>query len=99
MMWRPEEPASAYIKRAGVSADADVENIFIIRADGSVISPDPGSWFTRSITGLDLMPGDSIVVPEKIDKQTSYTRFIMGLKDWTQIFANFGIAVAAIHVL
>ena len=99
LMWRPEEPASAYIKRAGVSADADVENIFIIRADGSVISPDPGSWFTRSITGLDLMPGDSIVVPEKIDKQTSYTRFIMGLKDWTQIFANFGIAVAAIHVL
>ena len=45
------------------------------------------------------MPGDSIVVPERFSKERGWTKFVSGVKDWTQIFLNFGLGVAAIHVL
>ena len=40
------------------------------------------------------MPGDTIVVPEQLDK----TEFRRVLRDWTQIFSQFGLGVAALKV-
>jgi hypothetical protein len=45
------------------------------------------------------MPGDTIVVPEKLDKQTAWTKFTQGAREWTQILANFGLGAAAIKTL
>jgi hypothetical protein len=45
------------------------------------------------------MPGDTIVVPEKLDKQTGWTKFMQGAREWTQILANFGLGAAAIKTL
>jgi hypothetical protein len=42
-----------------------------------------------------LMPGDSIVVPE----QTNKGSLLRGIKDWSQILGNLGLAAAAINVL
>jgi hypothetical protein len=41
------------------------------------------------------MPGDTLVVPARVDRETKYNGFIRGLKDWTQILSNLGIGVAA----
>ncbi len=41
------------------------------------------------------MPGDTIVVPEKLDKGA----VLRGLKDWTQIVGTFIIGAAAAKVL
>ena len=41
------------------------------------------------------MPGDAIVVPEDFQ----CTTWIKDLKDWTQIFFEFGFGVAALEVL
>jgi polysaccharide biosynthesis/export protein len=41
------------------------------------------------------MPGDAIVVPEDFQ----WTTWIKDLKDWTQIFFEFGLGVAALEVL
>jgi hypothetical protein len=38
-------------------------------------------------------------VPEKLDKQTAWSAFMQGAREWTQIFANFGLGAAAIKTL
>jgi hypothetical protein len=45
------------------------------------------------------MPGDTIVVPERLNKETPYKAFTNGLKDWAQIFSGFGLGAAAIRTL
>jgi len=45
------------------------------------------------------MPGDTVVVPEKADRETAYTRFIRSAKDITAIFYQFGLGAAAIKTL
>jgi len=45
------------------------------------------------------MPGDTVVVPSKVDRESGYNILMRGLKDWTQIFSNLGIGAAAIKTL
>ncbi|MCA1248900.1 SLBB domain-containing protein, partial [Massilia sp. MS-15] len=63
-LWRPNSRVKDYLKLAGATSDADVDEVFVIRADGSVISRESGSWIFGGIGGLEVMPGDSLVVPE-----------------------------------
>lgn len=98
-LWRPNSRVNDYIKKAGLTSDADEENIFILRSDGSVISHDSVSWFSGGFGGVEIMPGDSIVVPEKFDKETRWSKFMAGTREWAQIFANFGLGAAAIKTL
>jgi hypothetical protein len=49
--------------------------------------------------GMEIMPGDTIVVPEKLDKTTAWSKFTQGAREWTQILANFGLGAAAIKTL
>ena len=98
-LWRPSARVSDYLKLAGVTPDADVDNTFILRVDGSVVSRSSGSWFMGSFSGVEVMPGDTIVVPEKFDKESTWTKFTQGTREWAQIFANFGLGAAAIKTL
>ncbi|MDK6079272.1 SLBB domain-containing protein [Massilia varians] len=98
-LWRPNSRVKDYLKMAGLTPEADVDNSFVIRADGSVLSRDAGSWLLGGIGGLEVMPGDSVVVPEKLDKETTWTKFTKGTREWAQIFANFGLGAAAIKTL
>jgi protein involved in polysaccharide export with SLBB domain len=86
-----------YLREAGgPTRTADSRHTFLIRADGSVVSK---SWasavFSRSFDDLRLNPGDTVVVPEQLDKTT----FLKSLKDWSQVFAQFGLGAAAINIL
>lgn len=98
-LWRPNSRVDDYLKLAGVSAEADLDNVFVLRVDGTVVSSEARGWFFGKIGGLEIMPGDSIVVPEKLDKQTAWSKFTQGTREWTQIFANFGLGAAAIKAL
>ena len=40
-----------------------------------------------------------MVVPERVDRETGYTAFMRGLKDWTQIIYQLGLGAAAVKVL
>jgi hypothetical protein len=75
----------------------------IIRADGTVETDYSisRSWFGRgsNVLSRPMGPGDTLFVPEKIDRRTGYTKFIQGAKDWTSILYQFGLGVAAIKVL
>jgi len=98
-LWRPNGRVKDYLKQAGMTTDADEENVFMLRADGSVVSRDTGSWLSGGFGGTVVMPGDSIVVPERLDKETSWTKFMAGTREWAQILANFGLGAAAISTL
>jgi len=98
-LWRANSRVKDYLRIAGVTADADVENTFIIRVDGTVVTNGSGGWLSMGVGGIEVMPGDSIVIPEKFDKETAWTKFTKGTREWAQIFANFGLGAAAIKTL
>lgn len=97
-LWEKGLTVGKYLHRAGPTSEADLDNVFVLRADGTVLSNQSSSWFS-STSGIEVMPGDSIVIPEKFDKETAFTRFTSGLKDWAQIFSGLGLGAAAIKTL
>jgi SLBB domain len=100
---RSNATAQHYLDRAGPTRDAEAESSMIIRADGSVEADlsTSNSWFGRGSTVLSrtLYPGDTLFVPEKVDRRTGYSKFIQGAKDWTAILYQFGIGAAALKTL
>ena len=95
-VYRPEKRFADYLGQAGgPNQNADRNSIYVIRADGSVISKRQSGFLFGSLDSTRLMPGDTIVVPEEFDR-TSWTRT---LKDWSQILYQMGLGVAAIKVL
>jgi protein involved in polysaccharide export with SLBB domain len=98
-LWRPGASAGDYLKRAGVTPDADIANTFILRADGSVVAEQASGWFARGVLSTEIMAGDTIVVPERMNRETAWSKFTVGTREWAQIFANFGLGAAAIRTL
>jgi protein involved in polysaccharide export with SLBB domain len=98
-LWRANSRVKDYLRIAGLTADADIENVFVIRVDGTVATTGSGGWLSMGVGGMEVMPGDSIVIPEKFDKETTWTKFTKGTREWAQIFANFGLGAAAIKTL
>jgi protein involved in polysaccharide export with SLBB domain len=95
-IYRQGKQVSDYLAQAGgPTKDADKSSLYVLKADGSVISRQQGGWFGRGINGERMNPGDSIIVPEDLDK-LSWTR---ELKDWTQIFYQFALGVVGLKVL
>lgn len=86
------------LKRAGVLDGGDADNVFVLRADGSVYDKRTTGFF-RGVSGLKLMPGDTVVVPPTSDRESWYSSFIRGVKDWSQILLNFGLGAAAVKTL
>jgi protein involved in polysaccharide export with SLBB domain len=98
-LWKAGGRVKDYLRLAGTTSDADVDNAFVLRVDGTVVSSESDGWFFGKVGGLEVMPGDTIVVPEKVDRQTAWTKFMQGAREWTQILANFGLGAAAIKTL
>ncbi len=98
LLWRPGKRLREYLNIAGVEPDAEESHLFVVRADGSVAHNAHRGWFSN-LDNLELMPGDTVVVPEKTDRETAMTTLVRGLKDWSQIFYQFGLTAAAIHTL
>jgi protein involved in polysaccharide export with SLBB domain len=96
-LYRREARLDDYLKRAGgPTRDADTSRMFVIRADGSVLSKQSvrGLW-NGGFASLRLMPGDAIVVPERLN----HGSFLKGLRDWSQVFSQFALGAAAIRVI
>ena len=98
-LWRANARVDDYLKKVGMTVDADAENVFVMRTDGSVIARNTSGWGFGGVGGVLVMPGDSIVVPEKYNKETKWSKFTKATQEWAQIFANFGLGAAAIQTL
>jgi len=95
----PNHTTLDYLRLAGgPTRGADKLAMFVIHANGSVISAQQGGSFWHSGNEFQdaiVQPGDTLFVPEQLDKST----FIQDAKDWTQILYQFGLGAAGIAAL
>jgi protein involved in polysaccharide export with SLBB domain len=93
----PGRSAKWYLSQSGgLTQIADKSAVFVIRADGSVLSAknNSGFWMGDPMSAV-LKPGDSIVVPEKAPK--------IGNRNWApilqaaQVASSIALTVAYIH--
>ena len=98
-LWRPARTAGEYLRLAGADEAADPNNMFILRADGTVShAGDKRGLFGRnSLESQVMQPGDALIVPNQLDFETWGRAFVRNLKDFSQIFSGFGIGIAAVR--
>ena len=98
-VFEPDHTTGQYLALAGgPTRGADKDSIFMLRANGSVISARQGASFWHSgsdFASAVVQPGDTIFVPEQVNKST----FVQDAKDWTQILYQFGLGLAGIKTL
>jgi len=99
LLWRQGRSVNQYLAAAGLEATADDDNIFVVRADGSIVHKRDAGGLFNSFESMPLAQGDTLVVPQKIDLESKWSGFVRGLKDWTQILSNLGLTAAAINTL
>ena len=64
--YTPGKNASWYLSQGGGPTRlADKGAIFIVRANGEVVSRHQGGWWSGNVLSTAIRPGDSIVVPER----------------------------------
>lgn len=86
--FRPGKTAGWYLEKAGGPTDlANKNDIFIVRANGAVVSADGGWWSG----GESLQPGDKIVVPEKPIVSSFWSRNAALI---TQILSSAAVSAA-----
>ena len=95
-LYRPQAKLANYLQLAGgPNSDADRKRMFIIRANGAVVSRAAvkGAW-GNEFDKLRLNPGDTIVVPDKTIKPSA----LRGIIDWTQVDSQmmFGAVAASV---
>ena len=100
-LWKPGKTVGEYIGSAGLDDAAEPSNMFVLRADGTVLhaSESRGFFGGSNLDSVALNPGDALVVPNKLDYETWGRALVRNLKDWSQIFSQFGLGAAAIITL
>jgi polysaccharide export outer membrane protein len=96
-IYKPGQTFGDYLRLSGgATKNGDKGRSFIIRADGTTVSKyGHSSLFFNNFDSTRLMAGDTIVVPEKLDKGV----VLRGFKDWTTIISQFVLGAAAAKVL
>lgn len=98
LIWRQGHKVQDYLDQSGLTGGADLDELFVIRADGSVLSNAGARWFS-SVRSATVLPGDVIVLPEKTNRESAWTVFTRNAKDITQIIYQFSLGAAAIKTL
>lgn len=104
LSWVPGKSVGYYLaKVGGTKEDANTDEMFIVRADGTVVSQQQGGfgvswdsdnwrWRFGGFNNTVLYPGDSILVPEKFDKSDWMKEF----KDISTIIYQIALGAAAV---
>jgi protein involved in polysaccharide export with SLBB domain len=75
----------------GITRKADSKRIYVVHADGSVVSGEQNGWFRRA-SRVEIQSGDTIVVPLDTERLPTLPLWLAV----TQIIYNLSIAAAAI---
>jgi protein involved in polysaccharide export with SLBB domain len=82
--------AGWYLRQAGgPTSVANKKDIFVIRANGTVVGKGSGEWWSGSVVNALLQPGDTIYVPDKV----AGSGILKNAGQYIQIVS--GVAVAA----
>jgi protein involved in polysaccharide export with SLBB domain len=85
----PGKNAGWYLRHAGGPTNlANKKEIFVIRANGSVVGRDSGGWYNDGVLETKMQPGDIVVVPQKLIGGSNLWRNMLAT---AQIAANIAI--------
>ena len=103
----PENSAvSAYLNKAGgATRDGEESDMYIIKADGTVFSKqqssfglkwndDSRSWSFGSFNATHMLPGDTLVMPQKLER----TAWIREIKDITTIISQIALTAGTVLI-
>ncbi len=96
-LFREGNTVKTYLNQSGGGTrNADGGRLFVVRSNGSVVSTQMRrSIWSGSFESTPLYPGDAVVMPEKIKTGS----VLKGLRDWSQVFAQFALGVAALKTI
>jgi protein involved in polysaccharide export with SLBB domain len=108
LLYEKDRTVAYYLQKVGgPTNDADEKQICIIKADGSVVSitqkdadsvywdSESHQWNFGGFMGIRLNPGDTILVPKKMDK----LMWLKNAKDITQILFQAALATGVVLAL
>ena len=78
----------------GVTRDADLDSVYVVKVDGSVISQanSHGFLFYNSFWSKSLDSGDTVIVPRQYEK----TAWLRSIKDVATIIGNIAVTVGVL---
>jgi len=87
----------AYLNAAGgATREADQKRIYVIRADGTVVSRQSRNMHSHGrYENLRLLPGDAIIVPEKLRVSSTLNAFLQA----TQLASELALTAASLSVV
>jgi polysaccharide biosynthesis/export protein len=88
----PGKTAGWYLQHAGGSTSiANRKEIFVIRANGSVVGRRSGDWLDNNVLSTRMEPGDVVVVPQKIIGPSMFWRNLLST---AQVASSIAITAA-----
>lgn len=81
------------LKSGGYTQNADESRTFVIKANGSVLTPKGNTWFSKVSPNNKISAGDVIVVPIDLKQ----TRWMENLSYSSQIIYQLAVAAAAVN--
>lgn len=96
-LYRPGYTVADYLRLAGgPTREGDKKQEFVLRANGATVSRRQHSnLLVNNFNTLRLMPGDTIVVPEKVARGAG----LQGFLQWAQLFSSFSIGAAGLAAI
>ena len=103
----PDGTVTNYIRKAGgLTGDANESEMYVLKIDGTAVSkrqggflgvrwnPEENEWTAGSFNSVRLDPGDTVVVPEKIER----IEWMREVKDITQILYQIAVTAGVLIV-
>jgi protein involved in polysaccharide export with SLBB domain len=88
----PGKSAGWYLQHAGgATSMANRKEIFVIRANGSVVGRRSGDWYDHDVLSARMEPGDVVVVPQKVNGPSMLWRNLLAT---AQIASSIAITAA-----
>ena len=106
LIFMPDKKVSYYLLKAGgPNRDAEEGEMYVLKADGTIVSREQSSfgfkwdeddkgWKFGGFLSAKLDPGDTLVVPQKIDR----TAWIREIKDITTIISQIAMTAGVILI-
>ncbi len=78
--YEPRRPMSAYLNDSGgPTREADAKRIFLVRADGEVVSRQSHRNWQGSFDKISPLPGDAIIVPPRFKGRNPFLQMLPGI--------------------
>ncbi len=97
LLYRAGLTVKDYLAMSGVGSSADLNGAILVRANGSAIT-NQGFWSNDALS-TQVLPGDTIFLPEKFDRESTWSQSVRTAKDFTQVLYQLGLGAAAIKTL